>query len=125
MKNIVIGARVRPPRIRRRAEIETWWRRGWRSSTLSPTAASGKSGTCRAGAPLDEIRLLELSDRLGGGETNPEAIDFGLDVEGAQFHLSIADVSSEQLEQIQQDPARLPKGWSLDGKQVWPRRRRA
>ncbi|HYT93680.1 MAG TPA: hypothetical protein VEL76_33485 [Gemmataceae bacterium] len=73
------------------------------------------------GAPPDEIRLLELSDRLAGPEGRTEAIDFGLEVEGASFHLLVADVNSDQLEQIKQDPSQLPPGWSLDGKGVWRR----
>ena len=66
-----------------------------------------------------------MSDRLGEGEYRAEAIDFGLNVGGSPFRLSVADVTSDLLEQIQADPARLPAGWSLDGKQVWPRRRGA
>jgi hypothetical protein len=75
------------------------------------------------GAPADEIRLLELNDRLAGPEfeSNPEAIDFGLDVEGARFRLSVADVTSEQLERIRENPSRLPPGWSLEEKRVWRR----
>src|SRR5579859_6481728 len=47
------------------------------------------------GAPPEEIRLLELSDRLAGGDGDSEAIDFGMDIEGAEFHLLIADVTTE------------------------------
>lgn len=69
------------------------------------------------GAPSDEIRLLEVNDRLAGNEDKAEAIDFGLDVEGAKFHLLVADITTDQLEQIRNDPSRLPPGWSLsDGK---------
>jgi len=72
-------------------------------------------------APLDEIRLLELNDRLAGTEYSTEAIDFGLDVEGARFRLLVADITSEQLEQIKKDPSRLPSGWSLEGSRIWRR----
>jgi hypothetical protein len=72
-------------------------------------------------APPEEIRLLELNDRLAGTGSDTEAIDFGLDVEGVQFRLFVADVTSEQLDQIQKDPSRLPSGWSLGGSRVWRR----
>lgn len=71
-------------------------------------------------SPPDEIRLLELNDRLTGTAWN-EPIDFGLDIEGARFHLLVADVDSDQLDQIKQDPSCLPPGWSLDGKSIWRR----
>lgn len=74
-----------------------------------------------SGAPTDEIRLLELSDRLAGPEGRAEAIDFGLDVEGAPFRLFVADITSEQLDQIRCDPSYLPAGWSLGGGKVWRR----
>jgi hypothetical protein len=73
------------------------------------------------GAPSDEIRLLEVNERFVGPESKAEAIDFGLDIEGARFRLFVADVTSEQLDQIKQDPSRLPPGWTLDGKVVWRR----
>jgi hypothetical protein len=72
-------------------------------------------------APPEEIRLLELNDRLAGTESKAEAIDFGLDVEGARFHLFVADITSEQLDQIKKDPSRLPSGWSLDESKIWRR----
>jgi hypothetical protein len=66
-------------------------------------------------APPDEIRLLEVNDRLAGTGPHAEAIEFGLDVEGAHFRLFIADVTSDFLDQIKADPHLLPAGWSLDG----------
>lgn len=74
------------------------------------------------GAPSDEIRFLELNDRFVGNGSQVEAIDFGLDVEGARFHLFVADITSEQLAEIKQDPARLPAGWSLERNTIWRRR---
>jgi hypothetical protein len=75
------------------------------------------------GAPADEIRFLDVSDRLAGPESQVEAMDFGLDVEGANFRLLVADVTSEVLEGIQREPSRLPPGWFLDGKTMWGRRK--
>jgi len=72
-------------------------------------------------APPEEIRLLELNDRLAGAESKAEAIDFGLDVEGAQYRLFVADVTSDELDQIKRDPSRLPSGWSLDDNRIWRR----
>lgn len=74
------------------------------------------------GAPPGEIRLLELNDRFAGNGANVEAIDFGLDLDGATFRLLVADITSDQLEQIKQDLSDLPPGWSLDAGQVWRRR---
>jgi hypothetical protein len=72
-------------------------------------------------APPEEIRLLEVNDRLAVSESKAEAIDFGLDVEGVRFRLFVADITSEQLDQIKQDPSRLPPGWSLKGSRIWRR----
>jgi hypothetical protein len=72
------------------------------------------------GSPPEEIRLLELNDRFTGAAMN-DPIDFGLDLEGARFRLVVADINSDRLDQIKQDPSRLPPGWSLDGKKIWRR----
>jgi hypothetical protein len=37
--------------------------------------------------------------------------------------LLVADVTREQLDQVQRDPSLLPLGWSLEGNQIWRRRR--
>jgi hypothetical protein len=73
------------------------------------------------GAPPDEIRFLERNDRLAGNGSEAEPIDFGLDIEGVSFRLFVADVTSEQLEEIKQDPSRLPSGWSLEHNRIWRR----
>lgn len=73
-------------------------------------------------APADEIRLLEVNDRFVVNDETVEAIDFDLSVKGAPFRLRIADMSSDQLDQVKHDPGRLPVGWSLDDGQVWRRR---
>ena len=74
-----------------------------------------------SGAPSEEIRLLELNDRLAGNGSRIEAIDFGLDVEGASFRLFVADINSEQLDRIKQDAGWLPPGWLLDAQRIWRR----
>ena len=74
-----------------------------------------------SGAPANEIRLLEASDRYGGF-ANIKPIDFGLDVDGAKYTLLVADVTSEQLEKIKSDSSILPTGWSVASSVVWGRR---
>jgi hypothetical protein len=73
------------------------------------------------GAPPEEIRLLELNDRLAGPESSTEALDFGLEVDGTLFRLYVADITGEQLDRIKQDPGRLPSGWSLEENRIWRR----
>jgi hypothetical protein len=73
-------------------------------------------------SPSEEIRLLEVSDRFTGSESMVEPVDFGLDVAGESLRLLVADITSEQLELIKQDPTRLPSGWSLRGAKHWSRR---
>ncbi len=65
-------------------------------------------------SPLNEIRLVDVCDRLAGPDGQLEAIEFGLDVHGAAFRLLVADVTRDQLEQLKRDP--LPPGWSSRGK---------
>ena len=73
------------------------------------------------GSPPEEIRFLELNDRLAGTASDVQAMDFGLDIEGASFRLLVADITSEQIHEIKKNPVRLPSGWSLDGGLVWRR----
>jgi hypothetical protein len=74
-----------------------------------------------AGAPSNEIRLLEASDRYGGF-TPIRPIDFGLDVDGAKYKLMVADVTSELLANLKEGSSKLPDGWSFDSAVVWERR---
>ncbi len=104
-----------------RAPIETMLQPGWRQITWWLMAGLEKCGICRKVRRTEEIRLLEVNDHLAGLGPKVEAITFGLDVEGTYFRLSIADVTSEQLDQIKRDPAYLPAGWSLVGKKSWRR----
>ena len=76
------------------------------------------------GAPPNEIRLLEVSERVLGNEEKVEPFDFGVEELGAKFRLSIADISRDQFEHIQCDPGILPPGWVIDGNLVWRRRDR-
>ncbi len=78
-----------------------------------------------SGSPAEEIRLLEVSERFTGEAARIEPIDLGLDVDGKNYKLLVADISSEHLEKIRKDPARmLPKDWMIENALVWGRRGR-
>ena len=66
-------------------------------------------------APLRDIRLLEVNNLIS--ETTPlEAIDFGVDIGGAEPHvLYVLDVTPEQWNGIESGKIPLPTGWTLDG----------
>jgi hypothetical protein len=74
------------------------------------------------GAPPEEIRFLEVSDRFSRGGDEIDAIDFGLDVGGVNLRLFVADLSTEELDKVKRGQDRLPKGWALDGAKTWGRR---
>lgn len=77
----------------------------------------------RAGSPVDEIRLLEVSERYTGSSSRIEPVDFGLDLDGATYKLLVADVSTEQLEFIKANPLQtLPDDWKIEGALIWGRR---
>lgn len=71
------------------------------------------------GAPAEEIRLLEINDRFSRADDRIEPLDFGIEVAGTPVKLFVADVSSDQFEQMRNDPSRLPKGWTLEGARSW------
>jgi hypothetical protein len=76
-------------------------------------------------APPNEIRFLEVNDRLcDPALTTPqvEAIDFDLDIQGSPFKLFVADISGDQLNQIRGGELHLPQGWQFNGNRVWGRR---
>lgn len=74
-------------------------------------------------APAEEIRLLEVNNRLAGPASGSvEAVDFVLDIHGCPFQLLVADITSDELEQIREGHLTLSEGWTLDGNTVWRRR---
>ena len=73
------------------------------------------------GAAPDEIRLLEVNDRFAGSEERIDAVDFQVDVGGKPFRLFVADITSDQLVRVKQDPSQLPPGWSIVGARHWGR----
>ncbi len=77
------------------------------------------------GAATDEIRLLEVSDRLATpARESPQigAMDFGLNMEGNSFRLFVADVTSDELAQVRAGRLALPSGWTLEQGTAWRRR---
>jgi hypothetical protein len=74
------------------------------------------------GSAPDEIRLLEVSERIDRNGDRAEPIDFGLEVGGRRLRLLVADVNGRQVEQINKDPSLLPAGWEISGRQVWGRK---
>ena len=75
-------------------------------------------------APADELRFLEVNDRLTGPtmeRTQVQPIDFALDVQGFRSRLFVADIASEHLEEIRSGQLQLPNQWTLEGAQVWRR----
>ena len=69
------------------------------------------------GAPADEIRLLEVNDRMSlpdeeAGKIEP--MEFGLNIQDAPFQLFVADITSEQLDAIRDSRLALPEGWIFE-----------
>ncbi|MEX0715169.1 MAG: hypothetical protein WD066_01210 [Planctomycetaceae bacterium] len=70
------------------------------------------------GAPVDEVRLLEVNALAQLPEDAPvEAVDFMPDIEGVSYSLYVADVTPRQLEEILGGRLALPDGWQLAGHQ--------
>jgi hypothetical protein len=68
-------------------------------------------------APPQVIRFLEINRLLTlpiPPNNRVTALHFGLDAEGADFNLFVADVTPEQLTMIQQGRLQLPEGWALE-----------
>jgi hypothetical protein len=70
-------------------------------------------------APPQEIRLLEINERISAPEDRPEPLDFGVEVAGVALKLSVVDISKDQLEKMKRDPSNLPPGWKWEGVQKW------
>ena len=70
-----------------------------------------------------EIRFLEVNDLISE-LAEPEPIDFGVDIGGADAHtLLVLDVTPGQWEAIQKGQLALPNGWSRDGSELLASRR--
>lgn len=77
-----------------------------------------------AGAPAQEIRLVEINEMIADRNEAPlEPIDFGVDIGGVNGHtLMVLDVTPNQWEKIRRDELELPDGWSLNNAIAFPRK---
>jgi hypothetical protein len=76
-------------------------------------------------APPNEIRLIEVNDRLSGPDLGNGPIgtmNFPLGIDGDRFVLSVADVNSDELEAIKAGRLLMPPGWTLDDHKIFHRR---
>ncbi len=72
-----------------------------------------------AGAADDEVRLLEINTGLYPEPDNPIVpVESTPAVADLPFRVWVADVTPNEWQQIQSNPALLPAGWSLDGNQI-------
>ena len=72
-----------------------------------------------AGAPTDEVRLLEVNTGLYPQPGNPIVpVETTPAVTELPFRVWVADVTPDEWQQIQTSPALLPSGWSLAGNQI-------
>lgn len=71
------------------------------------------------GAPDDEVRLLEVNTGLFPQPGSPiEPIEATPAVHDLPFRVWVADVTPDEWEQIQTQPALLPEGWSLEANRI-------
>ena len=89
---------------------------------LSSDPAIEKVVYLPAGAPADEIRLLEVNRFLNAPEPDSvEPLDFTPDTD-SPFKVFVADVTGDQWERIQGSPeAMLPARWALEGNLIFGR----
>ena len=66
------------------------------------------------GAPDREIRLLEVNSLIHLEEADPvQPLDFSPDIDGADFQVSVADITPAQWDAIKGNRLALPPGWQL------------
>jgi hypothetical protein len=72
-----------------------------------------------AGAPEDEVRLLEVNTGLYVEPGEPIVpIETTLAVKDMPFRVRVLDVTPGEWKEIQTNPGLLPAGWSLEGRQT-------
>jgi hypothetical protein len=74
------------------------------------------------GAPSDEIRLLEVNKNVGRPQDEITAVDFGLDIDGLNYKLIVADLSPAEFARLRSNGLTLPDGWNLHRALHWARR---
>lgn len=77
-----------------------------------------------AGAPDDEVRLVEVNTGLYPEPGSPIiSVETTPAISNLPFRVSVADVTPEEWNRIQTDPQLLPTGWGLEGNQITKRAR--
>ena len=67
-------------------------------------------------------RSRSRSNGLAGSQARVEAVDLGWDVARTPFRLLDADITSDQLLQLRQDPSRLPPAGRSTAQSNWAKR---
>ena len=70
-----------------------------------------------------EIRLIEINTLIGDRNDDAlEPIDFGIDTGTDNAHkLFVLDVTPDQWKRLQAGELPLPRGWSLSGREQYPK----
>jgi len=86
---------------------------------LSTDAAIERVVYLPAGAPENEIRLLEINRFLNSPDTESiEPLDFTPEMD-LPYRVFVADITSEQWVRVKEEPdAYLPPGWRLDNNRM-------
>jgi hypothetical protein len=90
---------------------------------LSTDAAIERVVYLPAGAPKNEIRLLEVNRLLNPPDNDSiEPLDFTPEMD-VPYRVFVADITSDQWDRVQREPgAVLPPGWRLEDNRVIVRR---
>lgn len=109
------GAQARPDHQATPEQFARWLAR----RHLSSDAALERVVYLPAGAPQNEIRLLEINRLLNPPDYDSiEPLDFTPEMD-LPYRVFVADITGDQWVRVQQDPdALLPRGWRLDDFQV-------
>ncbi len=77
-------------------------------------------------APEREIRLLEVNELIAEmTDDSLEPLDFGVDTGSEDEHkLFVLDVTPSQWDSIKRSSLPLPSGWTLEGEQVYRRKKK-
>ena len=77
-----------------------------------------------AGAPEDQVRLLEVNTGLFPDPEEPIVpIEMSPAVSDLPFRVSVVDVTPDEWKRIQSNPGLLPAGWGLEGRHTIRRAR--
>jgi hypothetical protein len=115
-------ARRAPPPERPRAFDRDAFARWYAVRHLSTEPALREVVYLPAGAPANEIRLVEVN-ALATDAGPVEPLDFGADADLPGAHrVLVADVSPEQWDRLARGELALPPGWALAGARAFDRK---